>query len=111
MKRDYAKTPPKNLTELNKESMLDFVEGKNDEEELIWFLDLLDSNRQAKEFRFDTKDGKHKKGDALNGYNMEVIRRKFAERYFDEILEKKSKKKPTGFEERVEELRRKLQKE
>ena len=110
-KRNYALNPPANLTELNKESMLDYVIGKNSDEELSWFINLLDSNREKKEYKFDTKNGKHKKGDELEGYNLPPIRKAFANRYFPKLLEKKEKKIPDTFEKRLEELRKKLKKE
>jgi len=109
-KRNYALNPPANLTELNKDSMLDYVIGLNDEKELAWFIDLLDNNKEMKEYKFDTKDGKHKKGDPLEGYNLPPIRKAFARRYFPSLLEKKTKKQIDNFEKRVEEIRKQLKK-
>ena len=107
-KRNYALTPPANLTELNKESMLAYVEGLGKDEDLLWFIELLDSNKEIKHFNFDTKDGKHKKGDEINGYNLTVIRKAFAKRYFPNLLENKQKKAPEPFETRLEEIRKRL---
>ena len=109
-KRDYTKEPPKDLTELNKESMLLYVENLGKEEDLIWFIDLMDANAVEKEFNFDTKDGKHKKGDKLKGYDMPVVRKAFAKKYFPKLVEPKPKKPTTSFEKKLEELRQKVNK-
>ena len=108
-KRNYALTPPANLTELNKESMLAYVEGLGNDDELIWFIELLDSNEEIKHFNFDTKDGKHKKGDEIKGYNLPKIRKAFAKRYFPRLLEKPPKP-ADSFGKRLEELRKKVKK-
>lgn len=109
-KRNYALTPPANLTELNKESMLDYVVGLEDEKEVAWFIELLDSNEEIKHFNFDTKDGRHKKGDEIKGYNLPKIRKAFAKRYFPALLDKKEKKPVDSFGKRLEELRKKVNK-
>lgn len=109
-KRNYALNPPANLTELNKDSMLDYVIGLNDEKELAWFIDLLDNHKEMKEYKFDTKDGKHKKGDPLEGYNLPPIRKAFARHYFPSLFEKKTTKPQNSFEARLEEARKKINK-
>lgn len=109
-KRNYALNPPANLTELNKESMFDYVEGLENDDELAWWVDLLDSNEEIKQFNFDTKDGKHKKGDEIKGYNLPVIRKAFAKRYFPKLLEKKAKEPNDSFKTRLQKARDKVKK-
>lgn len=110
MKRDYAKNPPEKLTELNKDSMLDYVIA-NKEEDIAWIVDLFDNNKEKKVYNFDTNGGAHKKGEEYEGYNMKVIRKEFAERYFPKLLEDKKKKKQAGgFDKRLAELRKQINK-
>lgn len=109
MKRNYATNPPAKLTELNKESMLAYVAGLNSDEDLVWFIDLLDTNTVTKTLNFDTTDGKRKKGDEIKGYNLPVIRKEFAKKYFPALLEKKAKT-VSSFEKKLEELRKKVNK-
>ena len=109
LKRDYAKNPPQKLTELNKDSMLDYVVS-NKEEDIAWIVDLFDNNREKKVYNFDTNGGNHKKGEEYNGYDMKVIRTEFAKRYFSHLLEKKKKKPTGGFDKRLEELRKQIKK-
>lgn len=101
-KRNYALNAPQKLNELNKESMLAFMKDKTDAEK-EWFKKLFASNKETKTYNFDTKT--HKKGDAYTGYNMTVIRREFANKYFPKLTEKK---KPTSkqpsFEDALNEL-------
>lgn len=110
LKRDYAKTPPQKLTELNKDSMLDYVVGLGNEDDLAWIVNLFDSNKEKKVYNFDTNGGAHKKGEEYEGYNMKVIRTEFAKRYFSYLLEKKKKKPTGGFDKRLEELRKQIKK-
>ena len=106
-KRDYAKNPPQKLTELNKDSMLDYVVA-NKEDDIAWIVDLFDNNIEKKTYNFDTNGGAHKKGEEYDGYNMKVIREQFAKRYFSSLLEKKKKKQTGGFDKRLEELRKQI---
>lgn len=108
-KRNYATNPPANLTELNKESMLEYVAGLDSDEDLVWFIDLLDNNTVTKTLNFDTKDGKRKKGDEVKGYDLPVIRKEFAKKYFPALLEKKAKT-ITSFDKKLEALRKKVNK-
>ena len=92
-KRDYATTPPQKLTELNKDSMLNYVVGLDKEEDISWLLDLFENNKGEK------------------GYNMKDIRIAFANRYFAELTAEKKKKKATNsFDKRLDELRKKYKK-
>ena len=108
LKRDYRLNPPTKLTELNKDSMLDYVIGLADDKEAAWYIDLLDANIVKKTYNFDTNGGKHKKGEEYEGYDIHKIRREFAKRYFPDIVEKKSKKPTTTHDTKLEELRKKL---
>ncbi|MBR2507900.1 MAG: hypothetical protein IKB70_13700 [Bacilli bacterium] len=110
LKRNYAETPPQKLTELNKESMVDYVESLGKDDELLWVIDLFDNNKETKVYNFDTNGGAHKKGEEYEGYNMKVIRQEFAKRYFPTLLEKKKKKPTASFDKRLDELRKKLKK-
>lgn len=110
LKRDYAKNPPQKLTELNKDSMLDYVVGLGKDEDIAWIVDLFDSNKEKKVYNFDTNGGTHKKGEEYEGYNMKVIREEFAKRYFSHLLEKKKKKQTGGFDKRLAELRKQIKK-
>ena len=109
-KRNYALNPPASLTELNKDSMLAYVEGLGKDEELVWFIELLDNNQETKQYQFTSKSGSFKAGDTYTGYNMPVIRKEFAKRYFPNLLEKKAQKPADSFSKRLEELRKKVNK-
>lgn len=109
-KRDYKLNPPENLSQLNKESMLHYVDSLDNIKELEWFIGVLDKNREKKTYKFDTRNGAHKKGDELDGYNLPPIRRAFASRYFPDLIKEKVKAPKKTFDEQVEELRKKLKK-
>ena len=49
-------------------------------------------------------------GDTVKGYNIPVIRKEFAKRYFPQLLVKKTQKPKDSFEERVKKLRNKVNK-
>ena len=100
-KRDYKKNPPDKLTELNKESMLDFMTDK-DASEKAWFKKLFADNKKEKKYNFDTKT--HKKGEEYNGYDMTTIRREFAKKYFPKLLEKKKSSSKPSFEDMLASL-------
>ena len=90
--------------------MLAYVEGLGKDEELVWFIDLLDNNEEEKQYQFTSKNGSFKAGDTYTGYNIPVIRREFAKRYFPELLESKTKKPADSFTKKLEELRKKVNK-
>lgn len=101
-KRDYNKVAPLNKSELNKESMLEYCRTKGDKE-LLWFVDLCKSNRKYKTNNLT--------GEKIEGYDDTVIKNKFAERYFPNILDKKSKrKKALSFTDMLNEAEAKINK-
>ncbi len=106
IKRDYKANPPKKLTELNKDSMLAYVQGLNDKEEIKFIVKLFDDNQKAKTYQFDTKT--HKKGDELSGYDMPKIRKAFAKRYFPDMLKKKEYKKTDDFKSTLDKMREEI---
>lgn len=108
-KRNYKLNPPKSLTELNKESMLAYVADLGDED-IIWFIDVLDSNKEEKQYQFTSKNGSFKKGDTYEGYNISAVRKAFAGRYFPDLLKTKATKSKDSFTKQLEELRKKVNK-
>ena len=103
-KRNYKTNPPEKLTELNKDSMLDYVVSLGDDDVAL-FIDLLDNNTEEKKNSLPTIQG-----DTVKGYNIPVIRKEFAKRYFPQLLVKKTQKPKDSFEERVKQLRNKVNK-
>lgn len=108
-KRDYSVNPPQNLSDLNKESMLDYIENYHPED-IDWFIELLDNNPKERVSYMNAKNGGMKKGETISGYDWAVIREAFMKRYFNDVLEaKKAKKnkKPDSFTDRINKLRKK----
>lgn len=105
-KRDYSVNPPKNLQELNKESMLDYIENHHPED-IDWFIELLDNNKKEKVSYMNAKNGGMKKGDVIEGYDWSVIKNAFMKKYFQSVLDEKKarKNKPDSFNTRIENLR------
>lgn len=102
-KRDYTLNPPQTLNELNKESMLSFVKqlGKEDSK---WFAQLCIDNRIEKKYTFDSKNGTFKKGDTYKGYDLPVIRKAFAKKYFPVLVAPKPSKAKKSFDDELEDL-------
>ena len=108
-KRDYSVNPPKNFSELNKESMLDYVVNHHPED-IDWFIELLDNNPKEKVSYMDAKNGGMKKGETFYGYDWSVIHKAFMEKYFQNILDERKAKKNRSkdpFKERINQLRKK----
>lgn len=103
IKRDYTINPPKTLNELNKESMLAYVKqlGKED---AVWFAHLCKDNTVEKKYTFDSKSGTFKKGDTYTGYNIPVIRKAFAKKYFPSLIAPKASKSKPSFDDEIAEL-------
>lgn len=108
-KRDYKLNPPKTLADLNTESMLDFVEN-NYPEDLAWIVEVFDSNKETKEYKFNSKSGSFKKGDTFEGFDTPAIRKAFAKKYFPFLLEKKkaTKKSAPTINDRLDKIRKGL---
>ena len=101
-KWNYELNSPKTKNDLNKDSMLDYV-VKYKPEDLEWFLDVLENNREVKENNLT--------GNKVNGYNIPAIRKAFGKKYFPYLYEDKKKKTTTtSFEDRVKALREGLKK-
>lgn len=101
--RNFKINPPESLTELSKDSMLAYVKelGKDD---AIWFAKLCRDNKVEKTYQFTSKNGSFKAGDKYEGYDMPVIRKAFAAKYFPQLLEKKKSKTKPSFDKELEEI-------
>lgn len=101
-KWNYHLNPPKKKSDLNKDSMLDYV-AKYKPEDLEWFLDILENNREVKENNLTKTE--------VNGFNIPAIRKAFGKKYFPDLFESKKKKTETeSFEERIKKLRNSIKK-
>lgn len=101
-KWNYHLNPPQKKSDLNKESMLDYV-AKYKPEDLEWFLDVLENNREKKENNLTKKE--------IDGFNNPAIRKAFGKRYFPALYESKKKKTDKeSFEERMRKLRESINK-
>lgn len=110
--KNYELNPPKKLSDLNKDSMLEYVIAQNDDEALDWFIKLVDSNKIKKVRTMDSKNGSFKKGDVYEDVDLPPVRRAFARRYFPALVEKKNKPttKEPSFTDKLEEARKRLNK-
>lgn len=110
--KNYELNPPKKLSDLNKESMLQYIIAQNDTEALSWFLDLCETHKIKKVRTMDARNGSFKKGDIYITEDIAPIRKAFARKYFPNLVEKKTKTKKTTptWEDMLEEARKKVNK-
>lgn len=106
-KVDLSLNPPTNKKTLTAENMLFFIEKYGTDEDVAWYIDLLDNNHKKKTNNLT--------GDVVDGYNYPPIREAFAKRFFPAIsdAEKKKGKKTTVKEtqkSRIENLRKRVNK-
>ena len=95
-KIDYKLNPPKHLSDLNLPSMVAYVKENATDKERKTFKEFCQEHHDiVKEYRFDTPNGTHKKGEQYTTYDLPKIRREFARMFFSYITEKKTTKKET----------------
>lgn len=104
---DLYLNKPTKKTELNKDSMMKYINEHATVEETEWFIELCANNRENKVNNLS--------GETINGYNIKAIREEFAKKFFPDISEKgklakkkaNKSKKPT-FEDNLEALKAKI---